>query len=733
VGKEIITGIRKIFFQFRFWIRLLTSLSRGRWARVFALAVAYLIAAKSGLFFRTFVENGFATLLWIPTGLSLAVLVLGGLNLWPGVLLGSFIFCLTDRIPFAVALPMACGNAMEAWLGAWMLMRAKEFSPSFTRVVDVFRLLVYSAILATLMSATLGTFSMWLFGMTSSGRAIHVWRAWWLGDSVSAVFVAPFIMVWLSPSGSVGKEGKKAEALAFAMVLIGTAWLTLSTPAGVVPGHHPFGYVLIPVLAWAALRFGQRGAVTVSVVAVLQTIIHALGGLGGSTSTMRPGIFVLFAVNLLVVASTPLVLAAVLEERRNAREKMKALLRSETGLLHQISASRDQLRDFFMRAPALISIHRGPDFIFELSNTAFQEACGGRDFSGLSLFQAMGGAHSVKRIHEIFVQVYGTGRSFSEKELAIDQGWLGKERTSVKYFNTFVQPTYNEAGEIDGVITSSIDVTEQVLLRNEDKKHLMALESANRTKDLFLAALSHELRTPLTTILAWSQILRTRNSDPALSSKGLSAIEASAKAQEQMITDLLEFSKMEAGRIILDKTEIPLVKEISEWVEAFRPIAEKKRVELKIESSLGSESVVADALRLKQMVSNLLVNAIKFSKADGTIWLSIHEVPEKGFEISVRDEGIGFSAEFAPKLFQRFSQHEGQATRVKGSLGLGLFIAQTLAKMHGWEIRGESPGENLGAKFTISIPLDRATEQPGLSRMELNGFTDTSQSTDQGA
>jgi two-component system CheB/CheR fusion protein len=260
------------------------------------------------------------------------------------------------------------------------------------------------------------------------------------------------------------------------------------------------------------------------------------------------------------------------------------------------------------------------------------------------------------------------------------------------------------------------DITQRQLLEAERAQLLTQeqaarteAETANRAKDEFLAILSHELRNPLNALLGWSQLLRQQRLDEATTTRGLEAIEQSAQAQAQLIEDLLDISRITSGRLRLEAEEIDLAQVIVAAIEVVHFSAEAKHIEIVSRLDGSSTRIVADPIRLQQVVWNLLSNAIKFTPPDGRVEVSLEYVNSYA-QITVSDTGQGINPEFLPHLFDRFSQADGTKARVNPGLGLGLAIARHLVELHGGTITAASPGAGQGATFTIRIPLQTHVE-----------------------
>ncbi|MGZ8848427.1 MAG: hybrid sensor histidine kinase/response regulator, partial [Pyrinomonadaceae bacterium] len=223
-------------------------------------------------------------------------------------------------------------------------------------------------------------------------------------------------------------------------------------------------------------------------------------------------------------------------------------------------------------------------------------------------------------------------------------------------------------------------------------------------KDEFLATLSHELRTPLTAMLGWLTMLRQSRLDDETAKHALETVERNARAQAQLIEDLVDVSRIAGGKLQLDVQAVDLSALIASAIDIVRPAANGRGVliETNLDPSVGP--VAGDPARLQQVIWNLLSNAVKFTPRDGYVYVSVRRV-ESFAEVEVRDTGIGIDADFLPWVFERFRQAESPLTRLHRGLGLGLAIVRHLTELHGGTVAAESEGEGHGATFTIRIPL----------------------------
>lgn len=262
----------------------------------------------------------------------------------------------------------------------------------------------------------------------------------------------------------------------------------------------------------------------------------------------------------------------------------------------------------------------------------------------------------------------------------------------------------------EGVFIYIQDVTDRKTVE-EAKERMLAderkarsdAENASQLKDEFVATLSHELRTPLTTILGWSEILSKRAETFPQFQEGLQAIERSTQLQSQLIDDLLDMSRINAGKLRLQIEVVELSELITDAVQTSRVAAENKNIEIKLDFQRQECFVRGDASRLTQIISNLASNAVKFTKSGGKVTIRLME-DGPNVIVAVQDTGEGIDPEFLPWIFDRFRQANASVTRKHGGLGLGLSIVKQLTELHGGSIEASSPGVGQGSCFTLRLP-----------------------------
>lgn len=316
-----------------------------------------------------------------------------------------------------------------------------------------------------------------------------------------------------------------------------------------------------------------------------------------------------------------------------------------------------------------------------------------------------------------------TGRSLADfvpaEDRAALEGALSQARTgawrgdfplrSGQGVDVPMEWTLSAHAEPGQVLAIATDISDRVELQRQREDLLereqaarAAAERLNRSKDEFIAVLSHELRTPLNAIVSWVHVLKRLDADASMA-RGLDSIERNAHVQTRLVSDILDMSRMDLGKLQLFVEPVDVPELVQAAVGALGPSVRDKSLEIKLSMDAVTRRVNADASRLQQIVWNLLTNAIKFSNAGGRIRVAARQDGD-GLTLSVTDEGIGIKPEFIELLFERFTQGDSGSNRTHGGLGLGLSIVKHLAELHGGSVTAFSEGPGRGATFTVTIP-----------------------------
>lgn len=661
------------------------------------VAIVYFAGAELGLSLASLHRN--VTPVWPPTGIAIAALLIFGWRVWPGIFIGAFAANL--NLPIASTIGIATGNTLEAVFAVWLLRRSKRWTGSFESVRDVMTFIVYAAVLAPLVSATIGSLSLCFGDPREWARFTSLWLTWWMGDGFGALIVSPFLLAWASPSKTNSRDLPEIGAL-FALLII----VVLIVFGGWFPGPvktYPLAYLALPCLLWAALKFDQR--------VVTSTIVLMAGvALWGARHGYGPFIQSSGNVALLLLTSfvgtttlMTLLVAAVTTERRKA-EADRSKLGSE--LEHQ----RRRIEDIVAHVPGVVweawgkpdAANQRIDFVSshveKMLGYSKEEWLSTPNF-WLTVVHPDDRERAAREAAAIFASGKGGTSRFR---------WVHKDGHEIWVEGQSIV-VCDESGPIGmrGVtldITKAVEAeTERAELLERESHARAAAEEASRLKEEFLATVSHELRTPLNAVVGWSRLLRAGQLDTEGTAHAVEVIERNAAAQRQIIEDLLDVSRIIRGKLRINTQPVDVLLVIHAAIDAVRPAAEAKEIDIRTHVEAPDTIVRADMERLQQVFWNLLANAVKFTPPAGKIDVYL-ERHDSMAEIRIQDSGPGVPPEFLPRIFERFSQADGSSTRKHGGLGLGLAIVRHLVELHGGTVSASNRDNGSGAVLTVSLP-----------------------------
>ena len=663
------------------------------------VAITYFAAAELGLSLA-FVHTN-VTAVWPPAGIAIAALLIFGLELWPGIFLGALAANLPTNIPVGSAFGIACGNTLQALVAYWLLLKVLHWRRTLESVGEVLTFVVCAAVIAPLVSATIGSVSLCLGNPAEWKEFSSLWLTWWMGDGFGVLIVASLLLSW-SQYGKVKRQDFAELAALFLVLLI----IVLIIFGGWFPGPvktYPLEYLCLPCLLWAALKFDQR-IVTTAIV------VMAALAVWGTTQNYGPFVQRNQNVSLLLLVSfvgtstlMTLLVAAVTSERRRAEaEKFK--------LGSELELHRRRIEDIVAHVPGVVWEAWGkPDTAnqrIDFVSSHVEKMLGYSRQEWLSTPNFwLGIVHSEDRVRAaaeaaaIFASGKGGTSRFRLRHKDGHEVWVEAQSIVV----------CDETGPI-GMRGVTIDITPAVqaeieradLLQRESEAREQA-EEASRLKEEFLATVSHELRTPLNAVVGWSRLLRSGQLEKESMTHGLEVIERNASMQKQIIEDLLDVSRIITGKLRINTQPLDLLLVIHAAIDAIRPAAEAKEIDIRTHFDAPDAIVKADVERLQQVLWNLLSNAVKFTPSRGVVNVYLRREDSLA-EIRIEDSGPGIPAEFLPRIFDRFSQADGSSTRKHGGLGLGLAIVRHLVELHGGIVSAGNRSETGGAVLRVLLP-----------------------------
>ncbi len=361
---------------------------------------------------------------------------------------------------------------------------------------------------------------------------------------------------------------------------------------------------------------------------------------------------------------------------------------------------RERLREILRQAPVAVAVLDGPEHRYSLANPPFCTMVGRDDLIGRTIREAFPEIGE----HEVIARMDAVYRS-GEPVRSVETHAQIRRRPSGPpedaWFNFNTHPMRGLDGQITGVIVVVVDATEQVRARRRIEDLRAAAETANAAKDDFLAMLGHELRNPLAPIVTALHLMRLRAGDALEKERAI--IERQVGHLSRLVEDLLDVSRITRGKIELRKGRVELSEVVARAIEMASPLLEEKQHRLTLSVASRGLAVDVDAGRIAQVIANLLTNAAKYTDAGGSIEVAATRAAGE-IELSVRDTGVGISAEMMDTVFEVFVQERQALDRSRGGLGLGLAIVRSLVAAHGGRVSAESPGRGRGSTFRVWLP-----------------------------
>jgi len=793
--------------------------------RIVVLAVLYYVFARVGLSLASL--PGKVSPVWPPTGLAIAAVFVYGRSIVPGVFLGAF-FVNLSGIPIPGVVALSIGNTLEAVVAAELLHRF-AVKPGLSRPHDV-GVLCGVAVSATLISATIGVTTLHFVDVVALGQMHTHFAVWWIGDVMGALIVAPLFLSWISRRESDDAERSQKEVT----LLVGAFALAILVAA---VGPNPSAFLIYPVAAWAAMRFGSRGATLATFAVAAFAVQRTASGVGRFVTGEALTDLWLLEAFLIVLSLQGLLLAAIVAERdrvqrelmstnslleTRVRERTDALQVDRQALEHaqriahigswewdlstEEIAWSDELQRLFGydvgTAPrgyetALSRVHpddrpildeltaearaTGTPFTIDirvvlpdgavrwLRARTQAEMIAGRvvglngicqDITETKLTEVRLRANEVRTTRiidaasEAFVTIDPEERITDwNRQAELTFGWKRRDVLGLRMVDVII-PEAEREGHRKGVARFLKTGQTQVLNTRREVKalhrdgHEFAVEmavwatedangdvmfhaflhdisdrladkaaldaaldearEASRLKSAFLANMSHEIRTPMNGVVGMVGLL----SDTKLTAKQrdfVQTMRSSAESLGAIIDDILDVSKIEAGKLQLDKSDFALRNLVQATLMPFQPMATDRGIKLSATVAPSvPDGLNGDSRRIKQVIGNLVANAVKFTAA-GEVKLTV-TTQGRMLHFEVRDTGMGIPRETCARLFEPFVQADASTTRVFGGTGLGLAISRDLVTLMGGDIGVESkPGA--GSTFWFNVPLSRGKDE----------------------
>lgn len=696
--------------------------------RIAILFAAYFFTAKLGFGFAYSAKQ--ITLVWPPAGIALAAMLLWGFSVWPGIFLGALAINFSISGLFLSSFGIAAGNTLAALLGAFLLRRISGFTQSFARASDYVWFIFLGAAVPALVSALLGVSSLAFSHsiLTDSWKDFFFFfRTWWFGDVTGVLVFAPIFLIWPHVLGIMRDKSRLPEMLALLSFCTFTSFFVFN------PATHYFIAALLPLTLWAIVRFHQTGVVFMTLFLLVVSIFGTVEGFGLFANIGTPEENLLFSqifLNIISVGSM-LIALSIFEGKRSVEQwkKLSLMLHERIAEQSEKLAARAQELEDYLNFMSIFTVKVAPDGSLLRVSKSAEKA------SGLSREELMKTNFLDGQWWAFNPEVHARVRD------AFHRALLGEKIRYDEQILAFGNPIWINLGLIpipgkDGktafIIAEGLNITKRKNLEralteshhelekkveertDELNNAVTALKEEVSLRDRFLATLSHELRNPLSPIISAVEMIHIMNIKDEDMRKLFEIIERQAKKMAHLLKDLLDISRIAHQKIDLGISPVELKHVMGAAVETARPLFSKREHDLSVSFPEKSVLLDGDALRIEQIIVNLLNNAAKYTPEGGKIFLSGRS--ENGNAVvTVKDNGIGIPAKMMPKIFTLFSQDEKSLEMAKGGLGIGLALAKALAELHGGGITVSSEGVGKGATFEVFIPLKRVAK--GINRM----------------
>ncbi len=657
----------------------------------------YLACTQLGLLFAL-AEVGISPV-WPPSGLALTVALLLGNSYLPIICVSALLSNMTF-LPFGVSLTSGLTTTMEVWIVASLLGRFSQRSNPLSKPGAVFIFLVTAAV-GTLLGAVTGVFFLCVAGISEWKVFLEFVQVWWLGDLFAIMIVTPLLLSWRTiPSYS---KAQAAEGILL-VALLTTVGTLVFWGWGFSATQFPIEHICIPLLLWATFRFGERGA-------TLSIFLLSVIAIWGTSENSGPFTFGSPEDSLrllqLFIGTTCITMLLIAASRIQQRRAESALKYSEA--LYQSLIENLPLSVFRKDiAGTYTFVNRRFCEVFGFTNA---QVIGKRTGD---LFEP----HLAEKYCADDRYVISTLRQYDTVEEVRSQG------KSI-FIHVVLTPVLNSEGSVEGVMGALWDVTQREEMQRALKRAMEMADAASVAKSEFLANMSHEIRTPLAAILGFVERMEMVETNPPQIQNDINCIRRSVNHLTELIDDVLDLSKIEAGKSITEKTPFDLVSELAHTYQLLKAQANTKSLFLAMHfDGPIPERVTTDPRRFRQILINIVGNALKFTTKGGVSLYVKAECdrrrPNGRLSLLVKDTGCGIEKECQKNLFNAFMQADASTTRRYGGTGLGLSLSRRLAHSLGGDVRLVESEVQRGSIFEVEIEIEIEPRVSFVEEINLN-------------
>lgn len=635
---------------------------------IFFCALVYFLTARLGLTLTSIHPS--VSLIWPPSGLALALLLILGYRVWPAIFAGAFFVNLVTAGTVWTSFGIAAGNTLEAIVGAYLVARFAGGLKVFDQPEDVFRFVLFAGVLSTTIAATFGVTSLAIGGFADWGNYRALWTDWWLGDMIGIFIISPLVLLFYRKSGFSWNRKKVAEFGVLILLILVIGYLVFS---GLIPRgflDYQIALLVLPILAWLNFRFSQREAAGVNFIMITIAIWGTLRGYGPFVAVFEQEPLFYLQYFMAFIPMTVILGSAVVSRRRVLKENLE---KSERRFHALIEHSLDAI--------ALID---GTSKITYMS--ASTESVLGYKPNELVGTEGLAIVHkdyreNTKNILIDLVSVPGKTVSLETvvKKKSGHLIWVEARLTNLLH-----DPA------IGAIVVNFRDITEHRYIDQE--------------RNDFVSIVSHQLRNPLASIKWVIELLLDNNMTENQQEK-LKNVYKENERLINIVNDLLILNRVEIGRIPSKKTLVDVENMIGSLAEIHELQAKHKGMKITYKTDSRAKSVFADTSQISEALKNILDNAISYGAAGTNVDIETSKSGERCV-ISIHNEGAAISTEDQPRIFGKFYRGTRASQMKPSGSGLGLYIAKLNIEKNGGSIWFESPvKDEQGVTFYVSLPV----------------------------
>lgn len=666
--------------------------TRAYFSKLFIFWLLYFVSAKIGLTLDA--VSGFATPVWIPTGISLALILLYGYKYWPGIFLAALLVNYSTGAPPLGAFLIALGNTLESIVGSYLIKKVVDPSDIGKTLKGNTALVICGAVVGPLISASIGVTSLKLTGViTQYSQLLPTLIAWWIGDALGALVITPAVIAWSEKT--YAKITNYYKILELALLFSSLIFLCLVIFWNIFHLEHtngPILYFLFLPLILSSLRYKPRITLTLNLLLSVISILATISGVGPFIAGSLSQSLILLQLFIAVITLITLTLSGVAYEKSKTAEELwianiKLEVRSKE--LEEVKILDEEI---------LKSVGDGL-IVTDKNGKIIRMSLAMEDLTGWKIEEAI----NRQTIERIFLEnekgpVLPNDRpiniALEKNEKVVINYLYCKRKDGTKFPVSITAAPFSIGNKIVGVVEIFRDITEQ--------------KEIDKAKSEFISIASHQLRTPLGAI-KWSYEIIKKSPyykrSPKKVREHLEDIGESTERLISLVRDLLSVSRIDQGKVGSNVENTNIMELITDAANKLKREADKKNIGIKVvEPEENFESrVYVDPNRFREVIENLISNSIKYGKDDGNITIRLKR-DNNNILISIEDNGIGINKKDEAHIFEKFFRSSNAFTFHKEGTGLGLYIVKNYVEKWNGKVWFDSK-EGVGSTFYVSLPL----------------------------